>query len=389
MPASAAWQRQGVGRTWPEGDVGRQRRAERHGKVRPRKFKTFLYGIFSRFRKSTTAQGHNRPHASAENRIPCAGTRTPGLPPTGSRMTPLNLAHLHTFLAVVRTGGVRRAAVSLNLTQPAVTARIRNLEQSLHGTLFDREAGGMSLTRLGERLLVHAEKFERLEEMIERDVIDPGGLERHLRIGVSETIAQCWLPDLIARLHRKFPRLEIEFNVDISLDLRERLLGREIDLAILLGPISEYTVDNIELPGFDLAWYAAASAPPESDPRAHLSRPVLTYARNTRPYRELRELLYERVGPDVSIFPSSSLSACFRLVEADLGIAALPRALGADYVAAGRIREFDPGWVPPPLRFTASWLAEPRSHIIEFAARAAREVAQEHRATLDGMLCDR
>ena len=297
-------------------------------------------------------------------------------------MPPLNLAHLHTFLAVVRTGGVRRAALSLNLTQPAVTARIRNLENSLHGSLFDREAGGMSLTRLGERLLVHAEKFERLQEMIERDVIDPGGLERHLRIGVSETIAQCWLPDLIARLHRKFPRLEIEFNVDISLDLRERLLGREIDLAILLGPISEYTVDNIELPGFDLAWYAAASAPPEADPAAHLRRPVLTYARNTRPYRELREMLFEHVGPDVSIFPSSSLSACFRLVEADLGIAALPRALGADYVTAGRIREFHPGWVPPPLRFTASWLAEPRSHVIEFAARAAREVAQAYRDTL-------
>lgn len=304
-------------------------------------------------------------------------------------MTPLNLANLQTFLAVVRTGGVRRAATSLNLTQPAVTARIRNLEQSLHGTLFDRAAGGMSLTRLGERLLVHAEKFERLQEMIEKDVIDPEGLERHLRIGVSETIAQCWLPDLIARLHRRFPRLEIEFNVDISLDLRERLLGREIDLAILLGPISEYTVDNIELPGFDLAWYVAASAPDLPDPAAHLSRPVLTYARNTRPYRELRELLYEHVGPDVSIFPSSSLSACFRLVEADLGIAALPRALGADYVAAGRIREFDPGWVPPPLRFTASWLAEPRSHIIEFAATAAREVAQEYRGTLGKTRTDR
>ena len=295
-------------------------------------------------------------------------------------MPPLNLAHLHTFLAVVRTGGVRRAANSLNLTQPAVTARIRALEDSLHGALFERTGGGMTLTRMGERLLVHAEAFERLQERIETDVIDPDALERHLRIGVSETIAQCWLPDLIARLHRRFPRLEIEFNVDISLDLRDSLLRREIDLAILLGPISEYSVDNIELPGFDLAWYVAASAPFAADPGAYLARPVLTYARNTRPHRELRELLFEHVGQDVSIFPSSSLSACFRLVEADLGIAALPRALGADYVAAGRIREFDPGWVPPPLRFTASWVAEPHSHLVEFAAQEAREVAQEHRA---------
>ncbi|MGM0661964.1 MAG: LysR family transcriptional regulator [Pseudomonadota bacterium] len=294
-------------------------------------------------------------------------------------MTQLNLAHLRTFLAIVRTGGVRKAAVSLNLTQPAVTARIRNLEASLNGALFDREARGMALTRRGERLLFYAEKVERLQEMIEEDVIDPEGLERHLRIGVSETIAQCWLPDLIARLHRTFPKLEIEFNVDISVELRARLMSREIDLAILLGPISEPSVDNIELPGFDLAWYVAACAPVQADPAGYFRRPVLSYARNTRPYRELRALLFDHVGPDVAIFPSSSLSACFRLVAADLGIAALPRALGAEYVASGRIREFDPGWVPPPLRFTASWVAEPRSHMVEITARTAQEVAQHYR----------
>ncbi|NNU81969.1 LysR family transcriptional regulator [Halovulum dunhuangense] len=293
-------------------------------------------------------------------------------------MSRLNFEQLRTFTAVVRCGGVGRAADALNLTQPAVTARIRNLEQVLHGALFDRTGGTMTLTKRGERLLSYARKFEQLSEMVERDVIDPEGLERHLRIGVSETIAQCWLPDLIARLHRLYPKLEIEFNVDISLGLREGLLNREIDLAVLLGPISEYSVDNIELPGFDLAWYVAADAPPVTHPSEHFRRPVLTYARNTRPYRELRDLLFERVGPEVPIFPSSSLSACFRLVEAGLGVAALPRALAADPLAAGRIVEFDPGWVPSPLRFTASYLAEPRSHLVETAARLALEAAVNH-----------
>lgn len=293
-------------------------------------------------------------------------------------MTRLNLEQLRTFVAVVRFGGVSRAADALNLTQPAVTARIRNLEEVLKGPLFDRSAGAMRLTKRGERLLTYARRFEQLSEMVERDVIDPAGLERHLRIGVSETIAQCWLPDLIARLHRRYPRLEIEFNVDISLNLREDLLNREIELAILLGPISEYSVDNIELPGFDLAWYVAADAAEEDDPAAYFARPVLTYARNTRPYRELRDLLFERTGPEISIFPSSSLSACFRLVSANLGVAALPKALGAEYVAAGRIREFDPGWVPLPLRFTASYIAEPKSHVVETAAKLAREAALHH-----------
>jgi DNA-binding transcriptional LysR family regulator len=293
-------------------------------------------------------------------------------------MSRLNLEHLRTFLTVVRFGGISRAAEALHLTQPAVTTRIRNLEQVLSGPLFEREGAVLRLTKRGERLLSYARKFEQLSEMVTRDVIDPEGLERHLRIGVSETIAQSWLPDLIARLHRRYSKLEIEFNVDISLNLREGLLAREIDLAVLLGPISEYSIDNIALPGFDLAWYVAADAPLEPDPAAYFARPVLTYARNTRPYRELRDQLFERVGPDVSVFPSSSLSACFQLVAAKLGVAALPRALGAEHVAAGRIREFEPGWVPSPLRFTASYIAEPKSHVVESAAKIAREAAGDY-----------
>jgi len=111
-----------------------------------------------------------------------------------------------------------------------------------------------------------------------------------------------------------------------------------------------------------------------------LSRPVMTYARNTRPYRELREMLFERVGPDVSMFPSSSLSASFRLVEADLGVAVLPRTLGQELVDQGRIREFDPGWVPGPLLFSASYLGVPKSHMVETAARMAFEVAVAYSA---------
>ncbi|MEM9971019.1 MAG: LysR family transcriptional regulator [Pseudomonadota bacterium] len=291
-------------------------------------------------------------------------------------MARFNIEQLKTFLAIVRLGGVRKAAGALNLTQPAVTARIKNLEESLACELFERSPRGVRLTKRGELLLLHAEKFESLVEMVEKDVVDPQGAEGRLRLGVSETIAQCWLPEFVTELHRRYPEIEIEFNVDISSNLRDGLLGREIDLAILLGPVSDHTVDNVALPAFQLAWYTSAETPPAENEADFLSRPVLTYARSTRPHREVKESLFERVGPDVSVFPSTSLSACFRLVAADLGVAALPRALGREHVDAGRIREFDPGWVPSPLHFTASYLGVPKSHIVENAANLALDVAQ-------------
>jgi DNA-binding transcriptional LysR family regulator len=294
-------------------------------------------------------------------------------------MTRINLDQITAFLSVVRLGGVQKAARMLNLTQPAVTSRIKNLEESVSKVLFDRTSGGLRLTKDGELLLKYAERFEHLTELVERNVVDPEGVEGYLRIGASETITQCWLPDFVTRLHHKFPKLELEIHVDISANLRTSLLDREIDLAFLLGPISEHTVDNVELPGFDLAWYVAADhVPPGAGQASFLEKPVLTYARNTRPYRELKALLLERVGPGVMLFPSFSVSACLRLVEAGIGVAALPKALGRPFVEGGRIKEFDPGWVPSPLIFTASYLGEPKSHIVESAAKMALASATEY-----------
>lgn len=293
-------------------------------------------------------------------------------------MHPLNLDQLRAFLAVVRHGGVNKAAHILNLTQPAVTTRLKRLEESLGTELFERSPGRLKLTKRGELLQSFAEQFERLSDKVEETVVAPEGIDRHLRIGASETIAQCWLPDLVAALRADYPNLIVEINVDISVNLRAGLIDREIDLALLLGPVSEYSVDNVELPGFELAWYVQAGARTDDGDALLREKPVITYARHTRPYRELKTLLQERVATDVQLFPSSSLSACFRLVEAGLGVAALPKALARPYVDGGRIVEFDPGWVPDALRFSASYLGDPRSHVVVAAAQKALEVAEAY-----------
>ena len=291
-------------------------------------------------------------------------------------MQTLNLDQLRTFLVVVRQGGVNRAARYLNLSQPAVTARIRNLEAAIGRPLFDRHATGLRPTRAAERLIAHAERFELLASLVEREVADTAATARTIRIGASETVTQTWLPDFISRLHEGFPAMTVDLTVDISLDLRRSLLDREIDLAFLLGPVSEPTVENVVLPPFDLGWYARPDAVAAVDgPARLLERPVITYLRGTRPFRELRSRLIEEVGPAARIFTSSSLSAIFRLVEAGIGVAALPRAMAGPPVAAGRVAEFDPGWCPAPLQFTASWVGEPPDPVVERLTEVALEVA--------------
>jgi len=290
-------------------------------------------------------------------------------------MRKLNLDQLGTFLAVLRQGGINRAADALNLSQPAVTARIKKLEAAVGVPLFDRTPQGLRPTREAALLVSHAEGFELLSSLVERDLVDAGAHRRLIRIGAAETVTQTWLPDFVTRLYSAFPAMTVDLDVDISPNLRNRLLAREIDLAFLLGPVSEPTINNLLLPAFDFAWYVDAARRAVA-PEELLCQPVITFARQTRPFRELRERLVEEVGPGARIFTSSSLSAIFRLVEAGLGVAAMPRLMGEPLVRAGRIGAFDPGWRPDPLQFSASWVGDPPDPTVEKAAHVALEAAR-------------
>jgi DNA-binding transcriptional LysR family regulator len=280
---------------------------------------------------------------------------------------------IKTFLWVARLGGFRKAAERLNLSQPAVSTRISKLEQELRAPLFERGPGELVLTKHGTLLLSYAEQMMFVEEEIKQRVANPSEAEGLFRVGASETIAQAWLPDFLKAFSEHYPRVSVDLTVDISLNLRAELLERKLDLALLMGPVSEFTVENVVLPSFDLHWYRSTS-----NPQTDLNIiPVISYSNKTRPYRELMSELSRRVGPKLRVYASASLSASLKMIAAGVAVGPYPRALANDFLEAGQIVEFDPGYRPQPLSFTASYLSEPRSFLIENSAKIARSVAEE------------
>lgn len=278
---------------------------------------------------------------------------------------------IRTFLWVARLGGFRKAAERLHLSQPAVSTRISNLEQELRVPLFERGLGKLVLTKHGSLLLSYAEQMLFVEEEIKQRVANPSETEGLFRIGASETIAQAWLPDFLKAFSEHYPRVNVDLTVDISLNLRAKLLERKLDLTMLMGPVSEFSVENVALPQFDLHWYRG-SANPQTD----LSKiPVISYSSQTRPYRELMAELSRRIGPKHRVYASASLSASLKMIASGIAVGPYPRALANDLLKAGRIIEFDPGFRPEPLSFTASYLSEPRSFLAEQSAKMARDVA--------------
>jgi DNA-binding transcriptional LysR family regulator len=278
---------------------------------------------------------------------------------------------IRTFLWVARLGGFRKAAERLNLSQPAVSTRISNLEQELRVQLFERGAGQLVLTKQGTLLRSYAEQMLFVEEEIKQRVANPSETEGLFRVGASETIAQAWLPEFLKAFSEQYPRVNVDLTVDISLNLRADLLEQRLDLALLMGPVSEFSVENVALPSFDLHWYRS-TANPETD----LSKiPVISYSTKTRPYRELMSELSRRVGPKLRVYASASLSASLKMIAAGIAVGPYPRALANEYLASGQIVEFQADYQPQPLAFTASYLSEPRSFLVENSAKTARDIA--------------
>lgn len=285
----------------------------------------------------------------------------------------MTFEQLKTFYWVARLGGFRRASEHLSLSQPAVSTRVSTLEAELGVVLFERTAKGAGLTKSGTMLLGYAEQMLFVEEEISKRVANPLETEGLFRIGSSETIAQAWLPEFLKAFSAEFPRVNIDLTVDISGNLRNSLLQQDIDLAFLMGPVSEFTVENVELPKFDLHWYKAKGTGAVD----FQVIPVISYAAKTRPYRELMAELSSRVGPNVRVYSSASLSASLQMIAAGIAVGPYPRALASGLLSLGRIEEFDPGFQPSPLAFTASYLGEPRSVLAERGAEIARSIATD------------
>lgn len=278
---------------------------------------------------------------------------------------------IRTFLWVARLGGFRKAAERLNLSQPAVSTRISNLENELRVPLFERGPGELVMTKHGTLLLSYAEQMLFVEEEIKLRVANPSEAEGLFRVGASETIAQSWLPEFLKAFSEQYPRVNVDLTVDISLNLRAALLERRLDLAFLMGPVSEFSVENVALPAFDLHWYRSTT-----NDQTDLSQiPVISYSRKTRPYRELMSELSRRIGPKLRVFASASLSASLKMIAAGIAVGPYPRALANDFLESGQIVEFDAGFQPQPLAFTASYLAEPRSFLVENSVKIAHDIA--------------
>jgi DNA-binding transcriptional LysR family regulator len=137
-----------------------------------------------------------------------------------------------------------RGAERLDISQPAASKQVRELERALGVHLFDRVGRRVRLSRAGEVLADHARRLFALAHEAEEAMADVRAVRRgRLAIGASTTIGAYLLPGVLAEFWRRRPGVELSVQVENTEQVHRRLAGHELDLGLTEGFIEEAELD--------------------------------------------------------------------------------------------------------------------------------------------------
>src|SRR5262245_52119345 len=125
----------------------------------------------------------------------------------------LSLAKLEAVYWVHRLGSFQAAAVQLNVTQPTISLRVRELEDQLGIQIFRRSGHKISLTEKGTELLVYADRLMAIADEMQSRIQNRPTFCGILRLGAADSFALTCLPGLLRRLEQTYPEMQVELHV--------------------------------------------------------------------------------------------------------------------------------------------------------------------------------
>ncbi len=161
----------------------------------------------------------------------------------------MHLTNLHTFITVSRTGGFHSAAERLNITQAAVSARIKTLEQHLGQHLLERGRSGATLSHAGQQLLPHAENIVRSWSHAKSMLGVPVSRTVLIRIGAQYSMWAQFVLDWSAWIMESMPEIKLELDFDFNTDMLKSVQIGKLDIAITHTITSTQGLHTIPLTG--------------------------------------------------------------------------------------------------------------------------------------------
>ncbi|MEP7030374.1 MAG: LysR family transcriptional regulator [Pseudolabrys sp.] len=234
-------------------------------------------------------------------------------------MTNIPTDLLRTLVAVVDLHSFTKAAASLGVTQPAVSAQIKRLQYLLNGDLFDRSSQGFNLTPQGETVVTYARRLLSINDQIVHVGDDGPQPELVIRIGTPSDIVASRLPAILARFRERWPDVRFIVRAGQFDPMVRELRSGELDIFVGLSqsPPPDARHSCME----EVVWVRGPST------RIDLNRPVpLISHGDASVFHRLAVAALGSVGLEwEDVFTGPSISSLTGAVTAGLGVMALTR----------------------------------------------------------------
>lgn len=255
----------------------------------------------------------------------------------------MDIGQLEAFLQVAAHRSFSRAAESLQLTQPSVTARIQTLERDLGEPLFERNGRGVTLTEVGAVFLPHAQRVIKALHDGRDAVQSLRQLELGtLRLGAAPTISTYVLPELLKEFRQRYPGLEVSVRTEHSEQIVQMVIEDEVQIGL------ERTIshaDVVTVPLYRDEVVLVASPKHEFAERGVVTieevgqRRLLMFSRGSS-YYTLVDNALRQAGILVSpMMELDNMEATKKMVEKGLGIAILPMVSVEQELKRGDLRQ--------------------------------------------------
>jgi LysR family transcriptional regulator, hydrogen peroxide-inducible genes activator len=272
-----------------------------------------------------------------------------------------SIRQLESLVAVAEHRSFRKAAVTLGISQPALSAQVQAAEDVLGVQVFERDRRSVLVTPAGEEIVGRArlalEAVDAVQDAARRrsePLVGP------LRLGVIPTIAPYWLPALLPSVRKRYPRLELLLREDQTHRLLANLTVGQIDVALLALPVpGDVTTAAIARESFLLA---APRGSPLLAKRGRLTEHDLEDAtvlllEDGHCLRDQALAVCERGGAVESMeVRATSLPTLVQMVAGGLGVTLLPEAAAEALVQSrGPVALAELGKPPPGRTIGLAW----------------------------------
>lgn len=267
----------------------------------------------------------------------------------------LDIDLLAAFVAVVDTGGFTRAAEKIHLTQSTVSLQIKRLEELTGTRLVDRQSRGIRLTSQGEILLSYARRMLELNSEAVSRVVSSKLQRRVLRIGTSQTFAQCFLGAILHQYAALFPGVSLDVRCKHTAHLLSDLDAGLLD--VVIGQRDRMSSGGILLMRQATVWLGVQGLRLDTDS----VRPIVASSEGCWCRAAMREALDRAQIPWRIAYTSPSLPGLLAALEGGLGVTAfqLAAATAAVQTADLEFRDDLPELPDAELAFVSASDADP------------------------------